>query len=308
MIQSSPAVSVIITTHNRCAKLKRALDSVLTQTFKDFEVIIVDDASSDGTEEFLRLAGDPRVRSIRHTENRGGPEARNTGIRDARGIYIALLDDDDMWFPEKLDKQVKKMESLPEHVGVVYVGTEVFDERKRKCIRVNQPRYRGDVYPRLLLNTIMGSVSSALIRKTCFDKDGGFDPDLRSCQDWDMWLRIARHCQFEFVPEILARINIHGGQISTDYGSLIPGRTRMVLKHEVLFRENPDVWVVHLKRLGKLHCLNGSWSEAWPWFKKAVSVRRMEGIKIAGWLLLEMPRVKFFSSSRTFDRYVESDG
>jgi len=303
MSDSTPQTSVVISTYNRAQRLRRAVNSVLTQTLDDFELIIVDNASMDQTPEVARGFNDPRVRYIRHERNKGGSAARNTGIKSARGRFIALLDDDDEWFPQKLEKQIRKIQQVPAQIGLIYVGSEIFDEDKQKIVGVNHPKFRGQVYERLLLSTIIGSVSSALIRKECFDQVGLFDEELTSCQDWDMWLRIARRYEFDFLPDILTRINVHGQQISSSYQAMIPGRTRMVEKHLEEFKNHPEVLVVHLKRLGKLHCINGTWKEAWPWFKKAVEVNACEAVKITAWCLLELPYVKYFSAARHFKKY-----
>lgn len=296
-------ITIVISTYNRAEQLPRAVKSVLNQTFSNFELIIVDNASTDKTQEVIQGFNDPRIRTIRHESNKGGSAARNTGIKLARGEYIALLDDDDEWFPEKLKKQVQKIEGCPATVGLVYSGSEIYDENKKKVEQVNHPAYRGQVYQRLLLSTIIGSVSSALIRKKCFDQAGLFDEELTSCQDWDMWLRIARYYEFDFVPDVLTRINVHGAQISSNYQAMIPGRMRMVEKHWEEFKNHPEVLVVHLKRLGKLHCINGTWQEAWPWFKKAIDVNIFEAVKITAWCLFELPYVKYFSAARHFKKY-----
>ncbi|RLF83553.1 glycosyl transferase, partial [Thermococci archaeon] len=107
---SRPTVSVIIPTYNRANLLKRAIASVLNQTFTDFELIVVDDASPDNTPEVVRSINDGRIRYVRLKKNSGGPVARNTGIRKARGRFIALLDDDDEWLPNRLELQIKKFE------------------------------------------------------------------------------------------------------------------------------------------------------------------------------------------------------
>ncbi|MBF0571577.1 MAG: glycosyltransferase [Candidatus Omnitrophica bacterium] len=300
-----PVVSVVISTYNRCEKLERALKSALAQTLKSIEIIIVDNASEDRTAEFVKSVEDQRIRYIRHDTNKGGPAARNTGIKTAQASLVALLDDDDEWLPRKLELQVKKFQESSPCVGLVYVGTEVFDEHKNKILRTNLPAFRGNVYQRLLMGTILGSVSSVLVKKECFEKAGLFDEQLTSCQDWDMWLCIARYYEFEYVSEVLARINMHGDQISTNYASLIPGRTRMVKKHWEEFQEYPEILIVHLKRIGKLHCLNGTWAEAINWFKKAAAVRKIEIFKIAAWCLLELPLVKFSSYNRSFKRYIK---
>ena len=299
----NPAVSVVISTYNRKNKLERALRSVSNQTFKDIEIMVVDNASTDGTAEMLLSIQDPRVRVIWHDTNKGGPAARNAGIRQARASLIALLDDDDAWMSEKLARQVEKIRQAPGVVGLVYVGSEIYDELAHRVLRVNRPCYRGQVYQRLLLSTILSSVSSVLVKRECFARAGLFDEELTSCQDWDMWLRIARHFEFDFVDETLVRINMHAEQISTDYNKLIPGRTRMVQKHAGEFKQYPGIYVVHLKRVGKLHCLNGTWRQGLSWFRQAVQVRPLEAFKITAWLIFEWPWVKLSAYARKFKQY-----
>jgi glycosyltransferase involved in cell wall biosynthesis len=297
-----PIVSVVIPTYNRQLKLKRALDSVLDQTLKDIEVIVVDNASVDGSQAYINSLQDPRIRYIRHETNRGGPAARNTGIKSAKASLIALLDDDDEWFPAKLAKQVEKFKQASSDTGLVYTSAEIYDESKQKILSVNPTGFRGQVYTRMLLSTILGS-ATVLIKRECFDRIGTFDENLSSCQDWDMWLRISQAYEFDYVDEVLARINVHGDQISADYAKLIPGRTRMVQKHAQEFSKYPDIYVTHLKRVGKLHCINGTWTQSFPWFQKAVKLRPLEIIKILGWCLLELPWVKYCSPARNFKRF-----
>jgi len=298
-----PVVSVVISTYNRREKLKRALQSVFNQTLKDIEIIVVDNASVDGTDAMVKGIEDSRISYIKHDTNKGGPAARNTGIKKARASLIALLDDDDEWFAQKLAKQVSQMTQAPPDIGLVYVGSEIYDEATDKILKVNGPQHQGNVYQRLLWGTILSSVSSVLVRRECFEKVGDFDETLSSCQDWDMWLRIARYFEFDYVDEILVRINMHGEQISTDYAKLIPGRTRMVQKHAEEFAQHPNIYITHLKRIGKLHCINGTWSLGVIWFQKAIKVRPLEIIKILGWCLLELPLIKYGSPAKYFKKY-----
>ncbi len=301
-MNQTPKVSVVISTYNRASMLKRAIQSVLAQTFQDFELIVVDNASTDNTQKIVKSFSDERLRYICHAMNRGGSAARNTGIKNSKGQYIAFLDDDDEWFSQKLEKQVKKMDATP-LAGLIYVGSEVFNEKKQNIEQVYWPQFRGQLYKRLLLSTIFSSVSNVLIRQECFQKVGLFDEGLTSCQDWEMWLRIACEYEFDFVPEILLRINVHEEHISTNYQSLIPGRTRMVQKHYDEFKKFPSILVVHLKRLGKLHCINGTYKEAWPWFQQAGRIQPLEWIKIMAWCLIELPWIKLFSPAKDFKRY-----
>ena len=118
-----------------------------------------------------------------------------------------------------------------------------------------------------------------------------------------MWLRIAQYFDFDYVDDVLARINMHGEQISTNYAALIPGRTRMVQKHEDEFKRYPEIYITHLKRVGKLHLINGTWAEGMQWFKKALAVHPWEVVKITAWLVLEWPLVKLFSKTKSFKKY-----
>lgn len=124
----APRVSVIISTYDRAALLPRAVNSVLAQTFSDYELIIVDDCSSDDTQEVIAEFTDPRIRSVRHKENRGLPASRNTGVRNAKGEYIAFLDDDDEYTPERLSLQVSRFEAASPAVGLVYGWMDKVDD------------------------------------------------------------------------------------------------------------------------------------------------------------------------------------
>lgn len=304
---SLPVVSVVIPTHNRAHLLMRAVGSVLRQTYVDFELILVDDASADDTEGVISGFHDKRIKYMRHAANLGASAARNTGISSAQGHYIGLLDDDDEWYPEKLEKQVSKFSEVSEAIGLIYSGSEVRNHHGR-LLCTYLPEARGDVHLQLLLGTTIGS-ATPLIRSVCFKKVGLFDESLKSCQDWDMWKRISDHYEFDYVPEILAIGYRHDRQISSDFSAMIPGRTRMVNKHLGEFRRHPEILVIHLKRLGKMHCINGTWREAIRWFREALKVDPMEIFKIAAWCLLELPKVKWSSDVRKFRKYrMESKG
>lgn len=277
--------------------------SILAQTYQDFELIVVDDASCDHTKEVVQGFDDQRIRYVAHKKNKGAATARNTGIKMARGKYIALLDDDDEWLPDKLKKQVQKIEEASDKVGLIYSGSEIRAKDTNAICRVYHPKLRGNVRRRLLVGSMVGGTGTLLIKKECFSKVGLFDEELQSCQDWDMWKRISDCYESDFVPEIVTRIYRHRSQISTDLESLIRGRARMVEKYIGEFRRHPDILVIHLKRLGKLHCINGSWGEAWRWFKQALKVNILEIIKIAAWCIIELPIVKFFSRAKHFKRY-----
>jgi len=252
--ESLPTISVIIPTYNRSNLLKRAINSVLNQTFKDFELIVVDDNSADDTKEVVNRfgAGDSRIKYIRHKRNKGGSAARNTGIKHAKGEYIALLDDDDEWLPEKLEKQLNKFSELPSEYGVVYTGFSFSSESGTK-IDI-QPIYHGRVFEALLEKCILGS-PTPLIKKFCFRKAGLFDEKLPGCQDWDMWLRISKYYKFDFVSKILAKHYVHGQQISVNLRDKISARNRFINKHWFELNKHPEILGKHFNRIGILYSL-----------------------------------------------------
>ena len=252
---SRPTVSVIIPTYNRANLLRRAITSVLNQTFRDFELIVVDDASPDNTPEVVESINDGRIRYVRLKKNSGGPVARNTGIKKARGKFIALLDDDDEWLPHRLETQVRKFETLEPDVGVVYGGFYYVSQQDGRILGKRLPAYKGNVYDKLLRENFIGS-PTLLIRRECFKRAGLFDPNLSSSQDWDMWLRIARHYKFDYVDEIVAKYYVHGRQISFNMKKYIPGRERFIRKHLDIWK-NPRILSIHLSQMGLLLLLSG---------------------------------------------------
>lgn len=204
-----PEISVVIPTFNMARFVGEAVRSVLDQTFADFEVLVVDDGSTDNTREVIAAIDDPRVRYL-HQENRGLAGARNAGIEAARGSFIAFLDADDLWLPDKLARQRQLFADRP-WVGLVYTGAYVMEGGQ--VFACHRGRYRGHVVRELLTvdNIVVGSGSAAMVRRECFDRVGLFDESLSACEDWDMWLRIAARYPFDFVEQPLVKLRTHAG-------------------------------------------------------------------------------------------------
>ena len=181
-------VSVIIPTYNRAKKVCHAVSSVLDQTFTDFEIIVIDDASTDDTNERLRQYSN-RIKVISHSENKGVSAARNSGINNAKGKYIALLDSDDYWLPEKLRIQIDFFNDNPD--ALICQARELWI---RKGKRVNPAKKHlkpsGNIFiPSLKLCLV--SPSAVMFRKSILDEVGMFDEEFPVCEDYDLWLRIA---------------------------------------------------------------------------------------------------------------------
>jgi glycosyltransferase involved in cell wall biosynthesis len=197
-----PKVSIIIPAYNAMKYLPETVASVFQQTFEDYEVIIVNDGSKDNIESWLAQLKHPKVRLITQ-ENQGLSGARNTGILDAKGEYVALLDADDLWAPTKLDKQVNLLDESTK-VGLVYTWMALIDEKGQPTGRIFSAENEGKVWEKLLEFNVVGCGSVPLIRRSCFDKVGLFDRNLRSyVEDWDLWLRMAPHYDFKVVKEAL---------------------------------------------------------------------------------------------------------
>ena len=208
-------VSVVIPTYNYARFVGRAIDSVLAQTYSRVECIVVDDGSTDETPQVLARYGE-RIRVVRQ-ENKGLSGARNTGVVNARGEYIAILDSDDYWRPDKLALQVAYHEANP-GLGVVGCAGEEVD---RGGARVNALPFRDrrDEFPDLTSQLravatrrywVGCSGSGAMIPRGVFDDVGLFDETLRAAEDWDMWLRIAAKYPVANVGEVLASVCVHG--------------------------------------------------------------------------------------------------
>jgi glycosyltransferase involved in cell wall biosynthesis len=236
--KNKPVVSVVIPTYNRVLMLDRAIQSVLNQTLKNIELIVVDDASKDNSWKFLKSNySDSRMVLIQHDRNLGGAAARNTGIRNARGEYIAFLDSDDEWLPEKLEVQLSCIQSDPT-LGAVYCKHVAVDYKGKSYAAASKHYYRGWVRDKLVRGWCPVSSSLFLVRKQCFQKVGLFDESLPSYQDYDFWLRLSPQFRFDYVPEILAKFHHHTqSRVSINLDARINGFEIFMEKWESDFRE-----------------------------------------------------------------------
>ncbi|XME01088.1 glycosyltransferase family 2 protein [Lachnospiraceae bacterium C1.1] len=233
-------VSCIITSYKREGKiLRRALRSVLEQTWENIEVLVVDDNRGKGSEvyseEIMKItdeAGD-KVRYLKSEEPRGAQAARNTGIKNATGEYVAFLDDDDEWMPEKIKKQVELMEKETD-AGLCYCdGFRVNDNTNPPTVkrRFNIGFKTRVSYKDMLSSDEIGSTSQAMIRKKVFDEVGGFDLSFPARQDYEMWLRITKKYPAVGINEPLFKYHVGAnGQVSKNWKKCIEG-------HELLYRK-----------------------------------------------------------------------
>jgi glycosyltransferase involved in cell wall biosynthesis len=212
---SAPLVSVVVPVYNGSRYLRQALDSALGQTYRSLEVVVVDDGSTDSSPEIIASYGS-RIRPLRQP-NGGVALARNAGLRASAGDLIAFLDQDDWWLPEKVEKQVALFRADAE-LGLVHTGILQYSENAGAFVDSvyvtdRSPRLQGRCYGELLQGNAIFN-SSVMIRRSVLDNSGLFDPSLagNTCQDYDLWLRIARHHTLDYIPEQLAVLRLHGEQ------------------------------------------------------------------------------------------------
>lgn len=245
----NPFVSVIIPTYNRADLLVQAIQSVLNQTYGHFELLIIDDNSSDNTSEIINTIKDNRVHYFRLSKNQGAPAARNIGLKKAKGELVAFLDSDDQWLSTKLEKQVELF-NKEKNVGLVYTGIKIISNQLERIIL---PSKRGEMGNKLLIKNYVGTTSSVLIKKDLLDEVGGFDLTFTSCQDWDLFIRISQKMHFNFIEEPLVLYFEHDGErISTNSKSIIKGHLKIHRKYRKLIKNLPRREILkHYMNLGK---------------------------------------------------------
>lgn len=194
-----PTISVVIPAYNAKRTIVETITSVQQQTFSDFEMIVINDGSTDRTLELLQSIEDNRLKVFSY-ENGGLPVARNRGISHATGEFIAFLDADDLWTPDKLELQLAALQQHPE-AGVAYSWTSYFLDGEESTFPFNPVFFEGNVYDKLLVNNFIANGSNILVRKNAIEAVGEFEPTLKSSEDWDFYIRLAAKWHFVVVPK-----------------------------------------------------------------------------------------------------------
>jgi glycosyltransferase involved in cell wall biosynthesis len=272
-------VSVVIPAHNAAATVGETLLSVRSQTHRKLEIFVIDDGSTDGTADIVRAhaALDSRIRLVRQ-KNGGVAGARNRGIEESAAGLVAFVDADDLWAPDKIEKQIVALRKEGPSVALVYTGWALIDAAScitgRRC-----PTEAGDVFERMCLGNFVGNGSSILVTKAAAVDVGGFDPSLRTrraqgCEDYQFCLRVAERYRFAVVPEYLTGYRLTSTSMSSD---LLQLRRSWVLVADEMCRRHPrleksiEVGTIHFTRwlLGR-----------------AIELRRLRLIPLLGALLV----------------------
>jgi glycosyltransferase involved in cell wall biosynthesis len=207
--ENNPLVSVIIPVYNGTNYLREAIESVLAQTYTNYEILVVDDGSTDATWDIIQSYG-ARVRGI-HKENGGVASALNRGIREAKGDYIAWLSHDDIWLPRKLESQVAFVCQFPQLQGC-YTNFVYIDGECRILSTIESPWYPRNQAIRAMLKKVYIHGCTVLIARSCFERIGLFEEELRYTQDADMWLRLLREFEIGHKPDKLVHVRFHSEQ------------------------------------------------------------------------------------------------
>ena len=238
-----PLVSVIIPAYNSQKTIKQTIQSVLDQTFCDFELIVVNASSTDLTLDILSQIKDTRLKIITYPQANVAVN-RNRGFAHASGEFITFLDADDLWTPDKLELQYKALQENPE-AGVVYSWTDCIDETGKTLRGCSYVKWTGDVYSNFLLDDFIGSGSNVMIRQSAFTAIGGFDELLTNAQDTDMWLRLAAHYHFVVVPKAQILYRISANSMSSNISGLEKSNLQVI---ERAYMSEKAASLQHLKQ------------------------------------------------------------
>ncbi len=216
-----------------------AIESVLAQTYRSFELLIINDGSPDNSAQTIsRFLPHPQIQYIEQT-NAGVAAARNTGLAHAKGAFVALLDQDDLWLPAKLERQIAYLDAHPQ-VGLVHSRVECIDAAGNICScsgAISVHAFEGFCAGRLLLGNGIAPLT-VLICRSCIDDVGGFDQRFAPADDWELWMRIARRYAFGFMEEVTARYRVHEEMVSKDHFKM--QRTVLSIMDSIC-RRFPDV-------------------------------------------------------------------
>ncbi|MEC4685991.1 MAG: glycosyltransferase [Nitrospirota bacterium] len=290
--KDTPTVSVIVPSYNRAHLLVRALQSILNQTYRDFEVIVVDDGSTDNTEEIVRSFSALDIRYVRHESNKGEAAARNTGVLTAKGEFIAFLDSDDEWLPEKLEKQMAVFRYHSKRVGVVYSNMcEIERNGKRRIWK--SPTFMpedGQFYRKALNYQIYGiGIGSSVVRKACFEKVGLFDERLSYYVDFDFFIRLSKEFYFYHIKELLMNYYVTDDSFRWVTSAHIGSREVILEKYLDDIKRSRKTLSLHYWKMGRFLCIHNEVGRARPYLIKAIKAYPLNCKALAFFVISVLP-------------------
>lgn len=251
--QDMPHVSVIVPCYNRAAEARAAIESVLDQDYPSFDVIAVDDQSTDDTWDVIQTITAPNYRAVRNARGKGVSGARNTGVDETTGPWVAFQDSDDLWRPGKLVAQMRAALAM-ERCVAVYCAMEICNDGQRtgRVPREDDTHLAGDILPGLTQNSFI-STQTVVIRRDVYAAVGGFDEALAALVDWELMLRVAQHGTVAFVDEELVEQRMSGNSITNSTERRLGAQEFVLNKHLALFEKYPSALARHHNRIAGGH-------------------------------------------------------
>ncbi len=274
-------ISVIITSFNAGRFIKECIQSVLNQTYEDYEIIVVDGGSTDNTFEEIKSFED-KITLIKLTTQRDYPlnqDAfhRNQGLKVAKGEYIIFLDADDLLLPKKLEMEISELEKDPS-IGMVYSDVYICNEYGKECNLISKRTkpFSGNIFTHLLVESFI-PVHAAMVRREDIEKVGLFDESLPACTDWEMWLRMSAYYQVKYINIPLAKYRVHSTNISKNWKFMAEGQIKVlnkVLNNSQLYNNiainNSDRFIIYYT-LSKQYCILKDRKQALSFVKKTIT-------------------------------------
>ena len=259
--EKRPTFSVVIPTRNRSDLLEESVRSVLSQTWQDFEIIVVDDHSTDSICDLVLAFQDPRLLCVQNDHQRGGSGARNAGVERARGDWVAFLDDDDLWEQEKLQAQWDTITTTTCAVGVIYTGYVRVNRDTGAVERTYRPGRHGELAQTFLWKNTVGTLSTVVARRDVLNNVGGFDETFAALQDKELFVRLARVCGFEAVPDPLVQYRVsRANRLSTDFEKQYESAVRFRQKYALQIEAERHLVAFHAARVLLYAFLTGRWT------------------------------------------------
>jgi glycosyltransferase involved in cell wall biosynthesis len=299
----TPKVSIIIPTYNRAHYICESVNSIFAQTFKDYEIIVIDDGSSDNTREVLKKYGD-RIHYV-YQKNMGPPAAMNTGVRQTKGEYYLILGDDDVLMPDMLERQVEVLDKNPD-VAFVCSGIHFIDAEGKVYKTSQDGRYREKSFKSLLFDNFVWHLTT-LVRRQVSEEMGHFDESLLTTHDHDLWLRIALKHRFEYTDAPLAKFRRHPGNFSKSLDIHLKDHLAIldkpIIREHLTILERIKFRAVNYYRFGMFYARVGDYLKASSCYWLAVFTYPTIGLHFWPY---ETQKMKFSLPYRFFKPYMIS--
>lgn len=288
----TPLVTIFTITRNRCDLLPRAMKSILNQTYRNIEYIIIDSASTDDTENVIKSFKDDRIRYVKLDQNETFGHCINMAVHLATGKYVTELDDDDEYRLDKIEKQVKLFESLPEDYGMVYCWMTYFDNKTGEQLKIHKAELRGNVINEVVEKPTVSGTPTLLFKKSIFERIGGYKEtnEIGIESDWEFATRICKYYKVDYVPESLVNVYINHthlrmsdtGYYSKESEENVKFRRYFLEEHKEVFEKYPIKAYAHLSSLSTSLFLLGDYKGFLSTYMRVI---KTAPLRINSWIL-----------------------